>query len=320
MKATASHGAARFSRDVHCWTDWSDAVNDFYGNCLLAGDRHENYAAHYSGCIDSRTIDTLTVTDLICDPVEGRRAEVAPRAASTFSIQLIESGQKRFVNDGFSVLATTGDVLINLGGWRCDFEVQERSHEITLTMPLDRLRAWMPGNLQRRRYKLDANSPGAELMASIVRSVSSTVLSGALTNGFALTEGLIGVAVASITNEIVPQPPRSILLAEITSYIAEHLSDPDLSIPQIAAHKRISVRYLHALFGETGMTLQQYIIRERLRRSSRDLVNPCMSSRSITDIAYDSGFRNIAHFSKRFRDEFGLSPSGYRDAPRYVVN
>ena len=39
-----------------------------------------------------------------------------------------------------------------------------------------------------------------------------------------------------------------------------------------------------------------------------------VSEGSISSVAYDCGFKNIAHFSNAFRDKYGCSPSTYRSA------
>jgi AraC-like DNA-binding protein len=36
------------------------------------------------------------------------------------------------------------------------------------------------------------------------------------------------------------------------------------------------------------------------------------SSKSINDIAFESGFENNSHFSRVFRDRFGVSPLQYK--------
>ena len=38
-----------------------------------------------------------------------------------------------------------------------------------------------------------------------------------------------------------------------------------------------------------------------------------MAHRTITDIAFSWGFQNSTHFSRRFKDEFGLSPHEFRN-------
>lgn len=52
-----------------------------------------------------------------------------------------------------------------------------------------------------------------------------------------------------------------------------------------------------------------YIRNKRLEKAAELLV---ISPERITDIAYDTGFNDLAHFSKCFQEKFGTSPSGYR--------
>lgn len=52
-----------------------------------------------------------------------------------------------------------------------------------------------------------------------------------------------------------------------------------------------------------------YIRNKRLEKAAELLV---ISPERITDIAYQTGFNDLAHFSKCFQDKFGISPSSYR--------
>jgi AraC family transcriptional activator of tynA and feaB len=54
------------------------------------------------------------------------------------------------------------------------------------------------------------------------------------------------------------------------------------------------------------------VIRQRLQRCRRDLSTKMMRGRTITDIALSWGFRDPTHFSRRFRQEFGVSAHEYR--------
>lgn len=287
---------------------WFDAIDRLYGPC----DYTHFPPAGFDASIAVRSVDKFRVVDLTCDPLEGRQTTPAEERARLFSVQLIESGEKKFSADGETVVAGPGDVLINLGSPRSDFEVRERSHEITVSMPLARLRTWLPTSWRRVRHKLPAGSTGALLLTSNFKSVSSAFLSGSVNNGQALTEAMIGLVVAVLSNEDEAPTLRKSQLARVKEYIAANLDDPELSPTLIAAVKRISVRYLHALFEAESTTVQQYVIRERLLRCRRDLQNPCMRDRTITEIAYACGFQSSTHFSRRFKEAFGVSPSEFR--------
>lgn len=87
-----------------------------------------------------------------------------------------------------------------------------------------------------------------------------------------------------------------------------------MDLEHIAQSNKISLRYLHQLFEAEGCTPWRFVMRERLAGSYRDLVNPAMGPKNITDIAFSWGFSNVAHFSRKIKIEYGSSPSDLRAA------
>jgi AraC-like DNA-binding protein len=51
---------------------------------------------------------------------------------------------------------------------------------------------------------------------------------------------------------------------------------------------------------------------QRLEACRRELGDPQQGHRSISDIAFGWGFNDAAHFSRAFRERFGLSPREWR--------
>lgn len=98
----------------------------------------------------------------------------------------------------------------------------------------------------------------------------------------------------------------------IRSYVGQNLRDPGLSIDRIAQVLRCSKRHLHNSFATEECTLGHYIQHCRLNAIVRDLKNPQLQHRTITDIAFSWGFNNGAHFSRVFREHVGISPSEFR--------
>lgn len=62
------------------------------------------------------------------------------------------------------------------------------------------------------------------------------------------------------------------------------------------------------------MQLSRLIWKMRLDACRRDLADPRLRDRSVSDIAFSWGFNNAAHFSRSFRDEYGVSPREWREA------
>jgi AraC-like DNA-binding protein len=64
-------------------------------------------------------------------------------------------------------------------------------------------------------------------------------------------------------------------------------------------------RFNHLFRAETGVSFRRYRLWTRLRGAIRSVA----STRTLTDAALDGGFADAAHFSRVFRDMFGLTPS-----------
>lgn len=108
---------------------------------------------------------------------------------------------------------------------------------------------------------------------------------------------------------------RAAVLERVFQSIEMRLSDPDLSIHQIASEHGISPRYLQKLFESYGESFGQFVKLRRLERCRLDLGSPLHAQRSISEILYQWGFNDSASFSRAFRERYGMSPREYRKAP-----
>jgi AraC-like DNA-binding protein len=100
--------------------------------------------------------------------------------------------------------------------------------------------------------------------------------------------------------------------AEACLFIRLHLADPALRPAAVASHVRMSTRNLARLFAEQGATIERTIWNERLTAARRDLADPRLSDRSITEIAFSWAFNDAGHFSRSFSAAYGLAPSAFR--------
>ena len=132
-----------------------------------------------------------------------------------------------------------------------------------------------------------------------------------------LGEQFMDILALAISAEPDRRPPaeacvQSGRLLLVRNYIDEHLSDPNLSLGDIAKKNGISLRTLHQLFHPMGMSASEWLRTRRLQRSYDLLSSPQHETKSITEIAYSIGFNSSSHFSNLFRTHFGLRPSDVR--------
>lgn len=97
---------------------------------------------------------------------------------------------------------------------------------------------------------------------------------------------------------------------EAMEYMNGHLSDPDLSVGDVAAHLGISESRLSHIFKkETACTPLSYLTRCRIRRAM-ELLRDCRTR--VYAAAEAVGYRDIAYFSAAFKKMTGMPPSEYQ--------
>jgi AraC-like DNA-binding protein len=100
--------------------------------------------------------------------------------------------------------------------------------------------------------------------------------------------------------------------ASVKLFIEQHLRDPDLTPCSIATRMKLSSRYLRMIFASENETVSAYILRRRLEQCARQIADPAWRGHSMTEIAFGWGFNSAPHFTRTFRDRFGLPPREYR--------
>jgi AraC family transcriptional activator of tynA and feaB len=124
--------------------------------------------------------------------------------------------------------------------------------------------------------------------------------------------------VGALFAPVEPAPSRHAdkLFVRIRKIIRDSFTDPDFC-PHVAAMRAgISLRYLQKLFMQRGSTCSEFIYSFRLDQAARLLHRRAelTANQPLSEIAYACGFRDYAHFARRFRHRFGHAP-GAREFP-----
>ena len=99
------------------------------------------------------------------------------------------------------------------------------------------------------------------------------------------------------------------LVKQSKEYVYKHLHE-EIFIKDMAAALGISAEYLSRTFHKAeGITLKQYILKERVERA-KNLLR--FSDRSISEIARYLAFSSSSHFADVFRKKTGKNPARYR--------
>lgn len=100
---------------------------------------------------------------------------------------------------------------------------------------------------------------------------------------------------------------------EIKRYVEEHYGEP-FSLEDVAEALHFNKTYLAGLFKEeTGTTIGRYAQEVRLKKAGEIL----RTERPKTyEVAARVGYRDVAHFTKAFKERYGVSPKVYRNTIR----
>ncbi len=200
------------------------------------------------------------------------------------------------------------------GDWQLSF--QRRLRAVVLTVPAEMFRG--------RKFALQKASPPQILDregASLILAQTVESAAGALdglsemaweTVAQSAAELLLAVATESPAEALDAPSSRMALLERLCATIERRLGAASLSIAEVAQSEGISERYVQKLFEGNGDSFSHYLRERRLQRAWHDLVDPVCTTVSISEIAYRYGFSDSAHFSRLFRDRFGLPPRELR--------
>ncbi|MBU2921573.1 AraC family transcriptional regulator [Winogradskyella psychrotolerans] len=102
------------------------------------------------------------------------------------------------------------------------------------------------------------------------------------------------------------------LCKKIIDFIRENLNT-EVDFKKLASEHHLSYNRFRTVFkNNTGVSLQQYLIQERLEHAKRLMVNTTLS---LKEISAKTGFNSLFYFSKVFKNKMGYSPGQIRRKP-----
>ncbi|WP_028527511.1 helix-turn-helix transcriptional regulator [Ruminococcus gauvreauii] len=98
-------------------------------------------------------------------------------------------------------------------------------------------------------------------------------------------------------------------MKNMLDYIHQNYSQP-ITIQDVSASANISKSECFRCFSELSkITPVEYINKFRLLQASQLLLT---TDKSMVDICYTTGFNNTSYFSKKFKEQYGVTPKAYR--------
>lgn len=299
-------------RGADAYEAWVDKLMSAQGSDWCPG---KTPGGPFSASLRHKVIGSINVIESRCDPCSGYRTERHAdniEEPSVILLSYLEGGEHiEFGGERYTVAA--GDTFVWDSSKATQFEVYEPLHKVALAMPSRLLSHNALSALNQMPRKFDPSSGSRFLLNNLIRAVADRDFDDAEVESETILDAVNAFVLGALPADLHHDKSlRERQRCEIMRYIDQHLPDPTLSVSQIASVHRISKRYLHWLFRDQSVTVNELIILKRLAGCQRDLSSPVGAHLQIGQIAYAWGFSNISHFSKRYRAQYQESPTETR--------
>jgi AraC-like DNA-binding protein len=111
---------------------------------------------------------------------------------------------------------------------------------------------------------------------------------------------------------LLHQAARAALFAKAYRLIDRKLCDADFDPARLARDAGVSLRQLQCVFAQHDTSPMRSIFDRRIALAKRMLQDPVHAGKTITQIVFECGFRDLSHFGRVFAASTGYTPRAWR--------
>jgi AraC family transcriptional activator of tynA and feaB len=290
---------------------WQDALNQSHLRWTLCNRAAKGFAAD----IEVGSLQDMQVVRCQCHPCSGFRSkqEIASDSDAYYGLLLMYQGREDVQVGSNSATLGPGDILLWDSTIPIRFRLHSPVHKITVLVPQGRMHDALPQSRRLVGKTIDWRRGLGAVAASHISALGSqaSYLDQEQTSPAAETALELIATSLGCQRTVAGSAAREELLADIKKHIEANLDDPELGPKSLAQRFGVSLRYVHQLFAEDTTTVSRWIMSRRLERCRRELV-VAGPHKNITELAFRWGFNDAAHFSRVFKQRYGVPPRAYR--------
>lgn len=268
----------------------------------------------FDGMTSGRRLGSVQLTRIQSTAVKYHRApRLCGGADPKFLVCMPLAGEVELNQLGRRTRCAPGRMLLEHSEEPYRFHHRSASDMWTFLLPESMLEARIRNPMRYCALDFDSHTGVGKLFGDFLQAVA-----GNDDLGTAPVQAMVGTQLADLLAAVLNDDPRILQstessvrnahLARIEQYLRNNAYDSELSAETVAAACRISVRYLHLLFRDTGMTLMQWVREHRLQMA-HEVLTQATGRISISQVAYRHGFKDHAQFSTCFKEKYGCTPS-----------
>jgi AraC-like DNA-binding protein len=270
------------------------------------------------GEVQARVIGNLGVARVAGRGVRAfhTRVQIARTQDHLYAACVNLDGEARIGRRGEHIALQKGDVFITDSRHEFTLDLEQPWRHLLITLPTQ----WIDGRVTR-----------PDLLAGVVLHDDplARLWANHLASGFMLSGDFSPIAgklfarhsvdlLAQVLEEAHCDQPtpseavRAAIFLNACHVITLRFGDPSLTPVQIAQELKVSTRTLARVFAANNATVMQRLFDERVRQAAKLLTMPKAFHRSVTEIAFDCGFKDVSHFGRVFAAKMHIPPSQWR--------
>ncbi len=222
-----------------------------------------------------------------------------------------QSGSSLFSQQGKSSLLNAGESILIDSRRGCEIRHLDDIRHLSFHLPIGLLERRLGSSKLNNCEAFTATDPVGNVLNNFIRQVfTGHVVFNQ--NEAAVMEDVFLTILSPLANDSDTEGGNFQISSKILNIIDSHLSE-ELTPEYIARTAGVSTRSLYRLFERGDQSLNTYIREKRLLRCVEQFHAKEYNLESITKIAYRWGFKDSAHFSRSFRNRYGMTPRAYRN-------
>lgn len=246
-------------------------------------------------------------------------ADIAASDRRCFYLNLKLAGRCRIRQDGGEISLSPGQVGIFDSG-RLFTLLHDRGPRLQVAsfwVPAEALQDRLPRGFDIAAVRVSDDPFVGHLIVGTARALNDGLSRMTEADSVRLFDVLLDLVAISLSQRSRAGVPEAASLADATllalkQAIHDRLREPGLSVADVADAVGISQRYVHKLLARSGSTFTDVVIAQRLDGAAADMRNPALAATAIGAIAFDWGFSELSHFTRRFKQRFGCRPRDWR--------
>jgi AraC-like DNA-binding protein len=288
---------------------WRECVH----SALLEVEIDVDMAPGFAASVQRRAIGRLQMNHVTVDGTQILRRTPAVIARCTrpcYILIRMRAGRGWLRHRGGEVQLRTDECVMLDSREPYELTVSGHSESLSFHLPIDLVEAHLPDPQVAVAVPLGSRQPWAGMLRDVMETIHAD---REPSSPFHIAQSLCtALALAVDATEIRSTRHSRKTFKSLQQTLAGMASTCNVTAGEIAQAHGISLRYLHAIYSANGTSCGRELIRVRLERAQRLLLDPTMPGRLIDDIAWQCGFSDASHFRRRFRALFGVSPSAMR--------